>query len=84
MAAMAFLPPSNAMTMQMSSTIWRLTDADWEPHEALIRQLYLEEDRPLRDVMAIMRREHTFKATLDSNCHHSWISDLTLRQWEDV
>jgi hypothetical protein len=81
---MTFLPPSNAMTMQMSSTIWRLTDADWEPQKALIRQLCLGDDRPLRDVMAIMEREHGFKATLDSNCHHSWISDLTLRQCEDV
>jgi Clr5 domain len=65
MAAINFLPPSNAMTMSQGSTVWRTSEEDWEPFRARIRQLYLEEDRPLKDVMAIMERDYGFKATSD-------------------
>jgi hypothetical protein len=53
--------------MSMSSTWWPTSEEDWEPHRARIRQLYLEEDRTLKDVMAIMEREQGFKATSGSN-----------------
>jgi hypothetical protein len=69
MAAITFLPPSDATTMQLCSTKWRTSEADWESHRARIRQLYLEEDRPLNEVMAIMQRDHRFKATSDSSFH---------------
>jgi hypothetical protein len=53
------------MTMSQGSTVWSTSKEDWEPFRARIRQLYLEEDRPLKDVMAIMERDHGFKATSD-------------------
>jgi Clr5 domain len=36
---------------------------DWEQYRTPIRKLYLEEDMPLKDVMAIMERRHGFYAT---------------------
>ena len=35
----------------------------WESHRALIKQLYLEENKSLAEVMRLMRSEHDFKAT---------------------
>jgi hypothetical protein len=52
--------------MLISATRWRTSEEDWEHHRARIRQLYLDEDRPLKEVMAIMQREHGFKATSDT------------------
>ena len=79
MAAITFLPPSDAMMMmQMGSAKWHTSEADWEPHRALIRRLYLEEDRPLKDVMAFMEREHGFKATSDFIPPPIGVSILTL------
>jgi hypothetical protein len=66
MAAITFLPPSKATTMSISATKWRTSEEDWEHHRARIRQLYLDEDRPLKEVIAIMQREHGFKATSDT------------------
>jgi hypothetical protein len=63
----------------MSSTKWRTSEEDWEDHRARIRRLYLEEDRSLKDVMAIMKREHGFKATSVPIPTPIEISDLTLR-----
>lgn len=63
MAAITFLLPANPATMSMSSTKWRISEEDWEAHRARIRELYLDEDRPLKEVMAIMKGEHDFKAT---------------------
>jgi hypothetical protein len=65
MAAITFLLPFNAMTMSQGPTVWRTSEGDWEPFKARIRQLYLDEDRPLKDVMAIMERDYGFKATSD-------------------
>lgn len=36
---------------------------DWAKYMPLIKQLYLEEDRPLKEVMRIMEEEHGFVAT---------------------
>jgi hypothetical protein len=63
----------------MSSTKWRTSEEDWEHHRALIRRLYLEEGRTLKGVMAIMEREHGFKATSVPDPASTKISDLTLR-----
>jgi hypothetical protein len=65
MAAITFLPPSDAMTMSQGPTVWRTSEEDWEHFRAHIRQLYLEEDRPLKDVMTVMKRDYGFKATSD-------------------
>src|SRR5450755_2404214 len=63
MATVAFPPVSNATTISIGFTRRPTCEEDWEPHRARIRQLYLEEDRTLKDVMGIMEREHGFKAT---------------------
>ena len=39
------------------------TKEDWGSHRALIKRLYLIENKPLAEVMRIMRNEHDFKAT---------------------
>jgi hypothetical protein len=36
---------------------------DWERVKPLIKQLYKDELKPLKDVMAIMEHEHHFFAT---------------------
>lgn len=35
----------------------------WEEHKDVIKQLYLDERRPLRDVMTVMAQKHGFQAT---------------------
>jgi hypothetical protein len=35
---------------------------DWSRHELTIKRLYLDEDKPLKDVISIMEREHGHKA----------------------
>jgi hypothetical protein len=39
------------------------TQQDWDTHRVCIRQLYREEDKKLKEVMAIIERDHGFKAT---------------------
>lgn len=41
----------------------RPTQHDWNTHRVRLRQLYLEEDKTLKEVMAIMERDHGFKPT---------------------
>ena len=77
MATFTFLPPPNAVTMSQGSTVWPTSEPDWERHRALIRQLYLGEDKPLKDVMAIMEHEHGFKATSDSTSSRAKVLNLT-------
>ena len=36
---------------------------DWSKHMAAIKHLYIDEDRPLKEVMEIMQKEHNFVAT---------------------
>jgi hypothetical protein len=79
MAAITFLPRANATTMSMSSTKWPTSEEDWEPHKARIRRLYSEEDRPLMEVMAIMERDHSFKATFGPRSTLTDTLDLTIR-----
>jgi hypothetical protein len=41
---------------------WPSTE-DWTRNQQLIKRLYVDEDRTLKDVMAIMERDHGHKAT---------------------
>jgi hypothetical protein len=40
------------------------TSRDWESHRHTIIRLYMNEDRTLKDVMQIMRTQHSFNATV--------------------
>jgi hypothetical protein len=39
------------------------TEDDWALHRSIIRRLYLEENKTLKELMEIMKREHSLKAT---------------------
>lgn len=39
------------------------SEQDWDAQRMAIRRLYLDEDMTLKEVMAIMERDHHFKAT---------------------
>ncbi|KAI1329946.1 Clr5 domain-containing protein [Xylariaceae sp. FL0255] len=39
------------------------TPEDWDAHQGTIRRLYLDEKRPLKDVVVIMESEYGFRAT---------------------
>jgi hypothetical protein len=49
--------------MSVSRTVGGPSPADWKRARPLIKRLYLEEDRSLREVMTIMANEHGHKAT---------------------
>lgn len=36
---------------------------DWSKHMSAIKRLYIDEDKPLKEVMEIMQKEHNFIAT---------------------
>lgn len=36
---------------------------DWSKHMSAIKRLYIDEDRPLKEVMEIMQKDHNFVAT---------------------
>ena len=54
-------------TMAEGNTGWKqrepLTREDWDIHLPILRQLYLEEQRTLEDVMRIMEEKLGFVAT---------------------
>jgi hypothetical protein len=39
------------------------TEDDWAFHRSTIKRLYLEENKTLKELMGIMKREHALKAT---------------------
>ena len=39
------------------------TPEDWDAHQDTIRRLYLDEKRPLKDVVVIMETQYGFRAT---------------------
>ena len=43
---------------------------DWAKHQALIKQLYFHEKKPLAEVMRLMENRHGFKATLVLRATH--------------
>ena len=72
----AFQPDTRAITLPSSSDVGEPTAApiaringwaakeNWAKHQALIKQLYFHEKKPLAEVMRIMENQHGFKATL--------------------
>ena len=75
-SSLAFQPDPLAITLNSSHdlagpTIAPVTKAhgwaakeNWARHQALIKQLYLYEKKPLAEVMRLMESQHDFKATL--------------------
>lgn len=45
-----------------TSIAWAKAE-DWAAHRPTITRLYAEEDRTLREVIEIMKRDHSFFAT---------------------
>jgi hypothetical protein len=39
------------------------TSAEWEAKREIIQQLYVDENKPLHEVMKVMESKHLFKAT---------------------
>jgi hypothetical protein len=42
---------------------WVTSEKAWNSQRDVIKELYLQQDKTLKEVMAIMEREHHFKAT---------------------
>jgi hypothetical protein len=55
--------PVRPATPVASQAQWPRSEEDWAKHRARIKQLYLDDDRPLKEVMTIMERTHLFKAS---------------------
>ena len=54
------------------------TDSEWEAHRATIYRIYIENDRPVKELMGEMRDSHGFSATLVSEIYH--IAACTLKK----
>ncbi|KAL9074805.1 MAG: hypothetical protein Q9157_004237 [Trypethelium eluteriae] len=54
------LASSNAA--QVSSATWA-NPGDWHGHKQTIKRLWIDEDRPLKDVMAVMEKDYGLKGT---------------------
>jgi hypothetical protein len=52
--------PTTAMTSHVQ---WPKSEEDWTKRRARIKQLYLDDDKPLKEVMAIMETTHLFRAS---------------------
>ena len=59
-AAQAPTSPGDEVELVKSS----LEPVIWETHRPTIKRLYLDEDKPLKDVIAIMQRDYDHKATV--------------------
>jgi hypothetical protein len=42
---------------------WATSEKDWNSQRSVIKELYLQQDKTLKEVMAIMEGTHHFKAT---------------------
>jgi hypothetical protein len=62
-ASCLYAKPKPVRPTMTSLAQWPRCEEDWEKHQARIKQLYLEDDKPLKDVMAIMETAHLFKAS---------------------
>lgn len=47
----------------MTDTLYNTSEEEWDRHKDTIRTLYLEENKTLGDLMAVMLRDHSFRAT---------------------
>ena len=54
--------PNLASETPVSAHGWP-TEDDWALHRSTIKRLYLEENKTLKELMEIMKREHALKAT---------------------
>jgi hypothetical protein len=55
--------PVRPTTATACQAKWPASEDDWEKHRARIKQLYLDEQKPLKEVMAIMMTAHLFRAS---------------------
>lgn len=55
--------PAWPTTAVDSQAQWPKSEEDWAKHRARIKQLYLDDDKPLKEVMAIMETTHLFRAS---------------------
>lgn len=53
-------PPCRLPTRTTSSSV---PDDPWTTYKPIIQRLYIEEKRPLKEVMKVMEREHGFRST---------------------
>ncbi|KAK8044618.1 hypothetical protein PG993_004642 [Apiospora rasikravindrae] len=62
-------PSTTKLVVGLSAMAWResrgqwASQADWDRHRPLISHLYIEEGKPLKEVMDILEKDHGFKAT---------------------
>ena len=66
-ASTLMLPSSNDIELPMNmtashSTGWAAKE-EWTKHEADIKQLYVHEKKPLKEVKSLMESQHGFRAT---------------------
>ena len=59
----AKLQPVRPTAAVASQAQWPKSEEDWAKHRARIKQLYLDDDKPLKEVMAIMETAHLFRAS---------------------
>jgi hypothetical protein len=55
--------PEQPTAAVASQAQWPKSEEDWAKHRARIKQLYLDDDKPLKEVMAIMEATHFFRAS---------------------
>jgi hypothetical protein len=55
--------PGRPTAAVASQAQWPKSEEDWAKHRARIKQLYLDDDKPLKEVMAIMETTHLFRAS---------------------
>jgi hypothetical protein len=62
-ASCLYAKPKPVRPITTTLAKWPTCEEDWEKHRARIKQLYLEDDKPLKEVMAIMETAHFFRAS---------------------
>ncbi len=54
----------------MTTVKWVSSETEWDLRKTQIRELYLDDDQPLKDVMAIMLRARAFRASIETYKSH--------------
>ena len=57
------LDPNSATSQESSRDPRQYTASEWQSKRSLIKRLYIDLDKPLKQVMTIMSQEHNFHAT---------------------
>lgn len=55
-------PPQADGSESAATSKWA-SEKDWNSQRGVIKELYLQQDKTLKEVMAIMEHQHHFKAT---------------------